>query len=92
MAIGKTNNTTDQNIKLNTNFGLFAEKKKKASPTIPYSFIKAPSAIINAAQKSCSRLIKLKLKMISAAIMGLLCTLADAVINSWAHNKSTITY
>ena len=54
MIMGATNIIMAQNNRLNTNFPLCREKKKKASPTIPYSLTNVPSIMANAAQKSFS--------------------------------------
>ena len=53
MSIGSRNKTAHQKIKESTNFILFSEKRKKANPTIPYIFVRIPTAIKSVAQKSC---------------------------------------
>ena len=49
-----------------------------------------PKQINKAAQKSFLLRIKMKLNNMSAAIRGLICTLAADVINSWAHKSKII--
>ena len=58
MSIGATNITTAQNARLATSLPLCFENRKKASPTIPYSFTNVPSMITKAAQKSFSFSVK----------------------------------
>jgi hypothetical protein len=71
-----------QNKSDRINLILFFEKKKNASPTIPYNFTKTPKTIKNADQKSFPFSMYTKLRIMIAVIIGLNCNPSNVVKSS----------
>ena len=87
-SIGRRNSTTLHPASAPRNRPLRRTKKKNASPTMPYSLTKVPTAIINAAQPSCPSSISTKARISSAAMATLNCAMLSAVNSSLAQNQA----
>ena len=86
MSMGSRNNTMLQPISDKTKRILCREKKKKANPTMPYSFTSVPTTMKNAASVSRSFSIRKNASRIIPAMAMLNCCMKRAVSNSWAQN------
>ena len=86
ISMGSAKSTVPHTTNATTKRILCFEKKKNASPTIPYNFTNVPTTMKNAASVSRSFSMRKNANTIMAAIATLNCCINKAVSSSWAQN------